>query len=104
METTLLDSCYHPGMDVGHHTAYEAAMSTAAGYIDVSETMARLEQETDDLEYSICAYGVAKMLLHREKKEEANILLQSIVRRDSFWICYAYLAAWNDLNKTSEER
>jgi thioredoxin-like negative regulator of GroEL len=85
-------------MEVGHHTAYDFAMAVAAGYVDVDKALVRLKAEKDDLEYSIMAYGVAAVLKQDGRREEALELIREIVRRDGFWISYAYIAAWNDVS------
>lgn len=95
---TLLRYVYRRGMEVGHHTAYDFAMAVAAGYVDVDKALVRLKAEKDDLEYSIMAYGVAAVLKQDGRREEADELIREIVRRDGFWISYAYIAAWNDVS------
>jgi hypothetical protein len=44
------------------------------------------------------AYGVAAVLKQDGHREEADELIREIVRRDGFWISYAYIAAWNDVS------
>ncbi len=92
----LLYQSYHPGMKVGHHTAYEGAMALAAGMIGRKQAMQELEALDSDLEYAIYGYGVSCWLRQAGHTEEAEALLDSILRRDSFWIGYAFIAAWRD--------
>jgi tetratricopeptide (TPR) repeat protein len=89
---TLLKEKYHSGMKVGHHTGYAFAMGVASGYITDADF--RLAAEGEDLEFSIMAYGVYVYREHLGMPSHA--LLEEILRRDGFWISYAYLAAWND--------
>ncbi len=58
-----------------------------------------LQQEESDLEYSMLAYGSFLWLRSSGEEEAADKLLRSILPRDSFWISYAYIAAWNDCRK-----
>jgi tetratricopeptide (TPR) repeat protein len=97
-ETMLLQRYYHANMQVGHHTGYAFAMKLAAGEITFASAWAQLSEEPDDLEFSMKAYGVYAWLLHCNRQKEADDLLEEILRRDSFWISYGYLAAWNDRN------
>ena len=90
---------YRPGMAVGHHTAYERAMAFLAGSLPWAHMEALLQQEKSDLEYSMLAYGSAQWLRVLGKEEAADRLFRSILPRDSFWISYAYIAAWNDRGK-----
>lgn len=96
-EPSLLER-YHPGMAVGHHTAYAAVMALAAGERSFEEMQLLLAGERSDLEYSMLAYGTARWLLHRGWQDEGETMLRSIPPRDGFWISYAYLAAWNDIH------
>ena len=96
---SLLRESYRPGMAVGHHTGYEAVMALAAGETTPDTMQRALASESSDLEYSILAYGTARRLLHMGRQEEGEALLRGILPRDGLWISYAYLAAWNDVNK-----
>lgn len=92
---------YRAGMDVGHHFSYERVMALAAGYLKPTEFEELLQTENSDLEYSILAYGYTGYLEKNGKKEEAKALRDSILRRDGFWISYAYLAALNDKRRNA---
>ena len=83
-------------MDVGHHTAYEFAMRTASEKLSLTDALLQLSQEREDLEYSIKAYGIYAILMKMQEEDMARMLLDAIIRRDKFWISYAYIAAWND--------
>lgn len=98
-EPTLL-RYYHPGMAVGHHTAYERVIALLAGSLPWGHMEVLLQQEKSDLEYSMLAYGSAVFRRSLGHEDEAQALLRSILPRDSFWISYAYIAAWNDRSKS----
>lgn len=98
-QPALLAQCYHPGMKVGHHTAYDFAMAVASGAHSLEEAKQRINGETDDLEYGIMAYGIAACLSALGRDAEARTILNQLLERDGFWISYAYLAAWNDTHR-----
>ena len=89
---------YYAGMKAGHHTAYERVMALAAGALSESAFLGTMCRETSDLEYAMLAYGYARWLIWSGRGKKARQFLESIVKRDNFWIAYGYLAAWNDLN------
>lgn len=87
---------YRDGMKVGHHTAYLFAVRTALGRIPLEEAARTVSSETDDLEFSLMAYGLAAIRRQNGEKTAAEELYREILRRDSFWISFGFLAAWND--------
>lgn len=89
-------AAYHSGMDVGHHTAYEKAVRVISGEEGLPDALAELGAEPDDLEYGITAYGLSVLLQSRGEAEESRRLAGSVLRRDSFWPGYAFLAAYSD--------
>jgi hypothetical protein len=91
---------YHSNMNVGHHTGYEKAVALAAGATTLDEFYQVLAAEKEDLEFSIVAYGGYGYLAYIGKTDAAQELLSEVVCRDSFWISYAYIAAWNDYYKS----
>ena len=95
-QPVLLEEHYRPGMQVGHHTGYDLVMGVAAGQRDLAELDRAIQTEPRDLEYSILAYGRIAMLMLRGQQEQAQALRYQLLRRDGFWISYAYIAAWND--------
>lgn len=95
-EPTLLREKYYPGMDVGHHISYEFVMRTASGNLSLMDAVLQLGQERSDLEYSIKAYGIYAILMKMQETDLAQMLLEVLIKRDKFWISYAYIAAWND--------
>ena len=86
---------YHPGMAVGHHTAYEKAMQVWSGTTPLPAMLQMLESEKDDLEYSIVLYG----LLQYPDCDEQEYLYEKLLSRGGFWPSFAYLAAWNDRSR-----
>lgn len=93
---------YHSGMSVGHHTAYEKAIQVWVGEATLSDMLAGLEKESDDLEYCIVLYG----LLFHPHCTTRKELLAKLLHRDGFWPCFSYLAAWNDwmIGKTGRKK
>ncbi len=87
---------YHDEMYVGHHTAYKVAVCTAMGRIHLTEAFEILKNEKDDLEFSMMAYGIAQYCRQIGKPKTADKILKELLRRDSFWISFGYLAARND--------
>ena len=94
-KTPMLLNDYHPGMAVGHHTAYEKSMQVWSGATTLSAMLQMLESEKDDLEYGITLYG---LLWHPDCIEKEH-LSQNLLCRDGFWPNFAYLAAWNDRSR-----
>ena len=62
--------------------------------ISLAQALHALQNQPDDLEYSIMAYGVAEFLAHNGM--DSAELRERILTRDSFWISYCYVAAWKD--------
>lgn len=90
---------YHDDMHVGHHTAYAFVVRTALGKIPFDEALWALDSERDNLEFSMMAYGIAAYCEHIGEKETAEAIYKELLSRDSFWISFGYLAAWNDRKK-----
>lgn len=83
----LLDH-YREDFECGHHTAYKAACAYFSGKLSAEELSALCGKEESDLDFAMLAYA-----LHLGGRFD----LKDIVKRDSFWIGFAYVAAWNDL-------
>ncbi len=98
-EPASLLSAYHTGMKVGHHFAYEKAVRVCAGDCSIMDMLSELADECEDLHYTITAYGLSLYLDRIGRNADACELIQKVLERDSFWPCYAYLAAWNDGNR-----
>jgi len=96
----LLYRGYREDMQVGHHTAYAFAMALAAERISLTQARNMLQNQPDDLEYSIMAYGVAEFMEHNGM--DAAALRKKLLARDGFWISYCYVAAWKDAHGKRE--
>ena len=94
-EASLLQN-YRDDMNVGHHTAYAFAVRVALGRISLEDALWELDIEREDLEFSMMAYGVAAYCEHIGERETAQVLYREILERESFWISFGFLAAWND--------
>ena len=91
---------YRPDMYVGHHTAYEKAMRVAAGFAPMEDMLAELDAEEDDLQFAMTAYGLCVLLEANGETEKADALRQKLLKRDGFWFCFSYLAAYSDYKYT----
>lgn len=91
---------WHEGMAVGHHTAYEKAVRVFCGTETAEELLLELEREMEDMEFVIALYGACIWLRWNGRQEEYVKQMKRLLQRDGFWPCFAYLAAWNDFNKT----
>lgn len=91
MKQEMLDR-YHRDMAVGHHGSYKKAVQVWAGETSLPVMLEALQQENDDLEYCITLYG----LIYDPNCSQKELLQAELLRRDSFWPGFAYLAAWND--------
>lgn len=95
---TLLKS-WRPGMEVGHHTAYNRAMAVFAGAVGPEALLAELAAEPSDLEYAIAMYGLCVYYEYEGISDpDPGALREGLLARDGFWPCYAWLAAWRDAN------
>ena len=91
---------YRPDMYVGHHTAYEKAMRVAAaGFAPMEDMLAELDAEEDDLQFAMMAYGLCVLLEAHSETEKADALREKLLKRDGFWFCFSYLAAYHDQTK-----
>ena len=88
---------YRPDMYVGHHTAYEKALRVAAGLAQPDDMIAELEPKPEDLQYVMAAYGICVWLESRGEIGKAAALRKKLLARDSFWFCFSFLAAYNDV-------
>lgn len=91
---------YRPDMYVGHHTAYEKAMRVAAGFAPMEDMLAELDAEPDDLQFAMTAYGLCVLLETHGETEKADALREKLLKRDGFWFCFSYLAAYSDYKYT----
>ena len=84
------------GMDIGHHVGYDAALKLYTGVLSEDVYLMLLAEEPSDLEYSIFSYGYYAYLEKEKRSAEKDSVLNDILSRDSFWISFAYIAAYND--------
>ena len=91
---------YRPDMYVGHHTAYEKAMRVAAGFAPMEDMLAELDAEPDDLQFAMTAYGLCVLLETHGETKKADALREKLLKRDGFWFCFSYLAAYSDYKYT----
>lgn len=94
---SLLDKYYHYGMTVGHHRSYNRVMAIACGNVSLETAMTLYEHSFQPLDSAIYGYGLACYLEHIGRREAAADMIKKVADDDSFWIAYAYLAAWNDM-------
>lgn len=85
---------YYVGMKVGHHTAYDAVMALFTDHATMDETIAKLEAVNEDLEFAMMGFGTAMIARQRGMEELCDDILYTVVKHDSFWIGYGYIAAW----------
>lgn len=95
-------AAYHTGTEVGHHFAYEKAVRVFSKSCAANDMLEELDSESEDLHYTITAYGLSLFLRQTGREAEGGILFENVIERNSFWPCYAYLAAWNDKNGGGE--
>ena len=87
---------YYDGMEVGHHTAYQAAVRVFSGLSPAEDVLSRTEQEKEDLDAVIALYGLACYYEYSGNKTKAKEVRRTLLQRESVWPCISYLAAWND--------
>lgn len=95
-------AAYHTGTEVGHHFAYEKAVRVFSKSCAANDMLEELDSESEDLHYTITAYGLSLFLRQTGREAEGGILFENVIERNSFWPCYAYLAAWYDKNGGGE--
>jgi len=98
-EPKLLKENYHYGMTVGHHRSYNRVMAIACGNVSLETAMTLYEHSFQPLDSAIYGYGLGCYLDSIGQHEKAFEIIEKVAKDDSFWIAYAFLAAWNDINK-----
>ena len=83
-------------MKVGHHIAYLSAVSVFTGKTTEEDALRALDEERNDLNYVVLAYGLAVLLERQGKAMEASALGKRLLEKRSVWPCTAYLAAWGE--------
>lgn len=92
----ILLSQFKIGMDIGHHIGYDAALKLFTNVLTEEIYLLLLNEEPSDLEYSIFSYGYSAYLEKNNRLTEIDEVLSNIITRDTFWISFAYIAAYND--------
>ena len=92
----ILLSQFKIGMDIGHHIGYDAALKLFTNVLTEEIYLLLLNEEPSDLEYSIFSYGYSAYLEKNNRLTERDEVLSNIITRDTFWISFAYIAAYND--------
>jgi Flp pilus assembly protein TadD, contains TPR repeats len=87
---------YRQDMKVGHHTAYQLAVSVFCNELPWEQALRQAEQDENALNAVVAIYGLCGYLSFIGKKEESMCCLKQVLMRDSVWPCISYLAAWND--------
>ncbi len=90
---------YYVGMKVGHHTAYDAVMALYTDHATMDETIAKLEAVSEDLEFAMMGFGTAMIARKRGMEQLCEDILYTVIKHDSFWIGYGYIAAWQEYFK-----
>lgn len=97
-----LISKWQNNMAVGHHTAYEKAVRVFCGVETAEDLLLELEREKDDMEFVIALYGACIWMRWNGREVEYDKRMKSLLQRDGFWPCFAYLAAWNEFKQYSQ--
>ena len=71
-------------------------MRVAAGAAQMEDILAALDEEPDDLQFAMTAYGLCVLLEAAGEQEKADALREKLLARDGFWFCFSYLAAYHD--------
>lgn len=95
----IMDTYYRPNMNVGHHYTYDEIMGIAAGHLSLPECVGKLYAVKSGLDFAIIGYGMSEYMRHIGLTAQADNLRRDVVRDNSFWIAYAWLAAWTDQNR-----
>ena len=96
---SLLEENYRHGMLVGHHKSYNRIMAIAIGSVSEESAFLMYKHMISPLDKTIYGYGFSCWLSHIGKKDDALRILREIASDRSFWIAYAYLAAYLDENR-----
>lgn len=85
-------------MQVGHHTAYLSALRVFSGTETAEAVLAALNEEKNDLNYVVSAYGLCIFLGSVGRTDDVVKLRAELLKKESVWPCISYLAAWKDKN------
>lgn len=87
---------YRQDMKVGHHSAYQLAVSVFCGELPWEQALRKAEQEKNALNAVVALYGLCGYFALIGEKEKSVRCLERVLMHDSVWPCISYLAAWND--------
>lgn len=87
---------YHKDMKVGHHTAYQLAVSVFCKELPWKKAVAQTEQSKPALDIVISLYGLCCYLESIGKPAESAQYFEQILTHKQVWPCISYLAALND--------
>ena len=96
---SLLEKRYNTSMKIGHHTAYDSVMRVWCGLSSPDKLLQQIEKDKNDLEYSMVVYGLSNYYRWKGEEKISRKLLLKVLSRDSFWISFAFIGAWNDENR-----
>ena len=77
-------------------------MRAAAGCAQTADILAALDEEPDDLQFAMTAYGLCVLLEAAGEQEKADALREKLLARGGFWFCFSYLAAYHDQTKNRD--
>lgn len=83
---------YNENIDVGHHTAYKAAVSLFADKIEYNNIII----PKNSLDAVIVQYGICEYLKHKKQTTEIERYAEQLLIHTDVWPCIAYLTAYND--------
>ena len=68
----------YPGLDTGHHAAYNTAVELFQEEITLEEAAQILEKTDNDMDYVTILYAVYHLILSKGEKERARLLLREL--------------------------
>lgn len=92
---------YRQDMKVGHHTAYQLAVSVFCSQLLWEQALRQVGQNENALYTVVALYGIRDHLSFIGEKAEGLRCLEQVLKRDSVWPSISYLAAWNDYKNDS---
>ena len=89
----------YPGLDIGHHAAYNTAVELFQEEINLEETAQILEKTDNDMDYVTILYAVYHLILSKGEKDRSRLLLRKLLKRSYYWPSFTYTAALNDYRR-----
>ena len=89
----------YPGLDTGHHAAYNTAAELFQEEINLEEAAQILEKTDNDMDYVTILYAVYHLILSKSEKDRARRLLKELLKRSYYWPSFTYTAALNDYRR-----